>query len=190
VLPDAADPRVQQVADTFTHDVLDALKDAGGEPAASSAAGGAFGDLPLPRKLAGVEAGLGRLKLVRAQAIRIGDAVIVGAPNEIVCEIAMNIKKRSPASNTLVAGYCYNAVGPWHRGRDGSGGYICAASHFDQGGYEVRVSPYAPEAEEVFTRGMVQLVTRMLEGDSGGTKTRPNRPPGSRARVRHGRRSG
>ena len=161
VLPDAADPRVQEVADAFTRDVLATLER---EAAfgADARVGGAFADVALPRKAAGVEAGLGRFKRVRAQALRIGHAVIVGSPNEIVCEIAMNIKRQSPAENTLVAGYCYNAVGPWHPRRDGVGGYIPAAAHYEFGGYEVSVSPYSPEAEAVFTREMVALAARVI----------------------------
>jgi hypothetical protein len=69
----------------------------------------------------------------------------------------MNLKARSPAPVTLPVSYCANAPGPWHAGRDGVGGYIPAASQYESGGYEVRVSPYAPEAEEVYTREMLAL---------------------------------
>jgi len=161
VLDDAADPRVQQVADTFTRDVLATLAAA---PAlgADARVAGAFHDIALPRKLAGMEAGLGRVKRIRAQALRIGDVLILGSPNEIVCEIAMDIKKQSPVANTLIAGYCANAIGKWHPKRDGSGGYIPAAAHYDLGGYEVAVSPYSPEAEAVYTREMLELARKMV----------------------------
>lgn len=163
VLDDAADPRVQEVADTFTRDVLKTLAS---EPAfgADARVAGAFHDIALPRKLSGIEAGLGRFKRIRAQALRIGEVVLLGSPNEIVCEIAMSIKKRSPAANTLVAGYCANAIGPWHPRRDGVGGYIPAAAHYDTGGYEVQVSPYSREAEAIFTREMVKLARTILGG--------------------------
>jgi len=166
ILDDATDPRVQEVADTFTRDVRKALRR---KPSSSAGArvAGAFHDMALPRKVSGVEGGLGRLKRIRAQALRIGDVVIVGSPNEIVCEIAMNIKKQSPARHTLVAGYCYNAVGPWHPGRDGSGGYIPAAAHYEGGGYEVRVSPYAPEAEAIYTREMLALAASLWQDARG-----------------------
>jgi len=163
VLGDAADPRVQEVADAFTTDVTEAL---GGEaaPVAGARVAGRFRDIALPRKTAGMEAGLGRFKRIRAQALRIGSLVVVGSPNEIVCEIAMNIKEQSPAAHTMVAAYCYNAIGAWHPGRDGVGGYIPTAAHYEDGGYEVRVSPYAPDAEVVFTREMVELADAMTEG--------------------------
>ncbi len=156
VLEDAADPRVQEVADTFTGDVLQTLAAAPAFRGSGSVAG-AFRDIALPRKVSGVEAGLGRFKRIRAQAIRIGGVVIVGSPNEIVCEIALNIKRQSPAADTLIAGYCANAIGKWHPKRDGAGGYIPTAAHYDGGGYEVAVSPYAPEAEAVYTREMLAL---------------------------------
>lgn len=156
VLDDAVDPRVQEVADVFTRDVLKALAEETTFKADAHVAG-VFHDLALPRKVSGVEAGLGRLKCIRAQALRIGDVVFLGSPNEIVCEIVMNIKKQSPVEDTLVGGYCYNAIGPWHPHRDGVGGYLPAASHYEHGGYEVASTPYAPEAETVYTRGMVEL---------------------------------
>lgn len=162
VLDDAADPRVQEVADAFTRDVAETLA-AAPSFGAEARVGGAFHDMALPRKAAGVEAGLGRFKRIRAQAIRIGDVLIVGSPNEIVCEIAMNVKRQSPARNTLIAGYCYNAIGKWHPRRDGPGGYIPAAAHYDFGGYEVAVSPYSPEAEAVYTREMLALAKKALE---------------------------
>ena len=156
VLEDAADLRAQEVADAFTRDVLQTLAAAPAFRGEGSVAG-AFRDIALPRKASGVEAGLGRFKRIRAQAIRIGGVVIVGSPNEIVCEIALNIKRQSPAADTLIAGYCANAIGKWHPKRDGAGGYIPAAAHYDGGGYEVAVSPYAPEAEAIYTSEMVEL---------------------------------
>ena len=156
VLDDAADPRVQEVADVFTRDVRKTLAEKATLNADARVAG-TFCDLDLPRKLSGVEAGLGRMKRIRAQAVRIGEVVLLGSPNEIVCEIVMNIKKQSPVEDTIVGGYCYNAVGPWHPHRDGVGGYLPAASHYEGGGYEVSSSRYAPEAEAVYTRGMVKL---------------------------------
>lgn len=161
VLDDAADPRVQEVADVFTRDVLKAW-DQEVTFRADAHVGGMFYDLALPRKRSGIEAGLGRMKRIRAQTVRIGDVVLLGSPNEIVCEIVMNIKRQSPARDTLVGGYCYNAIGPWHPHRDGMGGYLPAASHYEHGGYEVASTPYAPEAEEVYTRGMVELVAMAM----------------------------
>jgi len=156
VLDDAADPRVQKVADVFTQDVRDTLAQ---EAAFASDArvAGRFQDLALPRKQSGMEAGLGRTKRIRAQSVRIGEVVLLGSPNEIVCEIVMNIKQQSPIRDTIVGGYCYNAVGAWHPRRDGVGGYLPAAAHYEHGGYEVSSSRYAPEAEAVYTRGMVEI---------------------------------
>ena len=156
VLDNAADPRVQEVADIFTRDVRETLAQeaAFGNDAYVT---GRFHDLALPRKQAGMEAGLGRTKRIRAQAVRIGEVLLLGSPNEIVCEIVMDIKQQSPIRDTIVGGYCYNAVGAWHPRRDGVGGYLPAAAHYEHGGYEVSSSRYAPEAEAIYTRGMVEL---------------------------------
>ncbi|KPK42653.1 MAG: hypothetical protein AMK72_14150, partial [Planctomycetes bacterium SM23_25] len=97
-----------------------------------------------------------------------GEVIVVGSPNEVVCEIAMNVKKASPAAHTLFAGYCYNAAGGWHPARDGAGGYIPAAAHYDFCGYEVRVSPYSAEAEAVYTREMVALAAKLAAMPTAG----------------------
>jgi hypothetical protein len=160
VLDDADDPRAREVADTFTRDVRKTLA---GDAAfgADARVAGAFHDIDLPRKLCGVEAGLGRFQRIRAQGLLIAQVLLVGSPNEVVCEIAGQIKKQSPVPQTLFASYCCNAVGPWHPGRDGVGGYLPAAAHYDFGGYEVRVSPYSAEAEAVYTRQVLQLADRL-----------------------------
>jgi hypothetical protein len=148
------------VAEAFTRDVLRTLERTGrlGDDARIA---GAFHDMALPRKAAGVEAGLGRCKHVRAQAIRIGPAIVIGSPEEVVCEVAMNVKRQSPAAETLFASYCPNAVGDPSRMHDSAGGYLPAAAHYEFGGYEVRVSPYSPEAEAVYTREMLALAAKI-----------------------------
>lgn len=60
------------------------------------------------------------------QALRIGDAVIVGLPGEPFVEIGLRIKSSSRAALTVVAGYANDAVG-----------YIPTDEAFDEGGYEV-----------------------------------------------------
>lgn len=164
VLPDANDPRVAEVAEAFAEDVRKTLSSAERAELGGDSVAGAFRDIDLPRKVAGVEAGLGRTKRIRAQGLRIGEALVLASPNEVVCEIMRNIKAHSPAPTTLTAGYCYNAAGPWHPARDGVGGYIPAAAHYDHGGYEVRVSPYSEKAEAVYVREMLALAAALHGG--------------------------
>ncbi len=60
--------------------------------------------------------------------MRLGDAAIVGLPGEAFCELGLEIKRRSPARYTLVAGLCNDAIG-----------YLPTRKAFQQGGYETTV---------------------------------------------------
>lgn len=66
--------------------------------------------------------------------IRIGDAVLIGAPIELVAEIGLNIKKASPFKHTLVAS---DTNGYLH--------YGVTAAHYAGGGYEATECLLAPQ---------------------------------------------
>lgn len=68
--------------------------------------------------------------------VRINDAVIWSAPVEMFCEIAMDVRDRSPFAHTLYFGYT-----------NGWFGYLPTAKGFDEGGYEPRTSPFTPRVE-------------------------------------------
>jgi neutral ceramidase len=68
--------------------------------------------------------------------VRINDAVIWSAPVELFCEIAMDIRERSPFAHTLYFGYT-----------NGWFGYLPTARGFEEGGYEPRTSPFTPQVE-------------------------------------------
>ncbi|MCX7011119.1 MAG: hypothetical protein NTW86_00895, partial [Candidatus Sumerlaeota bacterium] len=123
---------------------------------------GAFARLALPRKQSGIEAGLGRVKHVQAQALRVGPVVFSGLPCEIVWEIVRAVKDASPAPNTLPCSYVYNALGPNHPGASPVGGYLVAKAHFDDGGYEVSRTPFAPEAERAAVDGILRLIGEVM----------------------------
>jgi len=78
-----------------------------------------------------------------------GETVIWAAPQELFCEIAMNIRAASPFARTLYFGLT-----------NGSLLYLPTAAAFEEGGYEPNVSPYTPQAEADFTEG----VTAHLQG--------------------------
>jgi hypothetical protein len=81
--------------------------------------------------------------------VRINDAVIWAAPVELFCEIAMDIRQRSPFAHTYYFGYT-----------NGWFGYLPTAKAFAEGGYEPRTSPFSPQAEADLTR----TVTSFLHG--------------------------
>ncbi len=86
---------------------------------------------------------------VEVMTIRIGDAAIVGLPGEAFCQLGLEIKRRSPARHTLVAGLCNDAIG-----------YLPTKEAFLQGGYEPTVGStfYQPgSAERLIEAAVGQL---------------------------------
>ena len=80
-----------------------------------------------------------RLKLP-VRFVAINDTVIWSAPVEMFCEIAMNIRERSPFKQTFYFGYT-----------NGWFGYLPTARGFEEGGYEPKTSPFTAQAESDLT---------------------------------------
>ena len=83
-------------------------------------------------------------------ALRIGGVAFATFPGELFAEIGANIKRRSPHPNTLAWSYC-----------NGSVGYLPTAASYPDGGYEIRTTHCAPEAEAIYTEGALQLLARV-----------------------------
>jgi hypothetical protein len=81
--------------------------------------------------------------------VRINDTVIWSAPVEMFCEIAMDVRDRSPFSRTFYFGYT-----------NGWFGYLPTAKAFEEGGYEPRTSPFTPQVES----DVGQAVTVFIQG--------------------------
>ena len=81
--------------------------------------------------------------------VRINDALIWSAPVEMFCEIALDIRDRSPFAHTLYFGYT-----------NGWFGYLPTEKAFAEGGYEPRTSPFTPRVEADVT----QAVTAFIQG--------------------------
>lgn len=75
------------------------------------------------------------------------DVAIWAAPLELFCEIAMDIRNRSPFPYTLYFGYC-----------NGWLGYFPTKAEFAFGGYEPSTSPYTEQGEEDLTRAVVSYL--------------------------------
>ncbi len=104
-----------------------------------------------------------RLKMARVQhepdsvevmAIRVGDAAFVGLPGEAFCELGLEIKRRSPAHHTLVAGLTNDAIG-----------YLPTLEAFEQGGYEPMVGStfYEPGSAEWLVEAAVEQLEQLFE---------------------------
>jgi hypothetical protein len=68
--------------------------------------------------------------------IALNDTVIWSAPVEMFCEIALDVRARSPFARTFYFGYT-----------NGWFGYLPTAKAFAEGGYEPRTSPFTAQAE-------------------------------------------
>jgi len=84
---------------------------------------------------------------IRLSVFKIGELVLSGVSGELVNEIGMNIKNRSPYSNTIVVTHC-----------NGSSGYIVADKMYPEGGYEVKVTRMMPGVEKPLADKFVELI--------------------------------
>ena len=80
---------------------------------------------------------------------RIGDIAFVGIGCEVLTEIGMVIKAASPYKHTFVITHC-----------NGAAGYLVPKDLYIEEGYEVRSSPFAPQAADM----VVKEAVRMLHG--------------------------
>lgn len=90
---------------------------------------------------------------VEVMAIRIGDVALVGLPGENFSESGLELKRRSPAKHTLVAGLANDAIG-----------YLPRREAFQQGGYEPAVGStrYEPGAAERLVEAAVSDLERLF----------------------------
>ena len=81
------------------------------------------------------------------QSMRIGETVLVSAPVEPFAELADEIKKRSGAPNTVFSGFS-----------NGHYAYLTTDMAFEEGGYEVSVTPFAPGAAGLTVEASLEAV--------------------------------
>jgi neutral ceramidase len=111
----------------------------------------AFTTLQLPAKppedsSARKKANLGTLPLDVSVA-RVGDVAFVGLGAEVCTEIGMAIKAASPCAHTFVITHC-----------NGAASYLPTKEMYVQGGYEVRTSPFGPQAADIVIRESIRLL--------------------------------
>jgi len=84
------------------------------------------------------------------QLLRLGDAVLVGSPLEVLTEVSLRVKKDSPFAHTFIAAF--------------SNGYLHYGSpveNYDRGGYEVVECLLAPQWQEIYQRAVGELMGRL-----------------------------
>ena len=94
----------------------------------------------------GTEGGRSMVKLP-VRFLRINDAFVWSLPVEMFCEIALNVRNRSPFSHTFYFGYT-----------NGWLGYLPTAQAFEEGGYEPDTSPYTGQAEADVNRAVLGFI--------------------------------
>jgi hypothetical protein len=71
----------------------------------------------------------------------------VGLGGEVFNEIGKAIKAASPFPHTVVITHC-----------NGAAGYLPTQPSYDEGGYEIKSSPFAPAAAEQVVKEAVQML--------------------------------
>lgn len=85
------------------------------------------------------------------QSIRIGECAIFAFPGELFVEIGLRIKRRSPFNPTYIVGYA-----------NGYFGYLPTRKAFEEGGYEVMMSHFAPGADELVEEAAVRMLNSLV----------------------------
>jgi len=80
-------------------------------------------------------------------AAKVGDIAFVGIGCEVLTEIGMSIKAASPYKHTFVITHC-----------NGVAGYLPPKHVYIQGGYEIKSSPFAPQAADIVVRGAIGML--------------------------------
>ena len=84
---------------------------------------------------------------IRLSMVKIGDLVLAGISGELMTEIGMEVKSKSPYSGTIIVTHC-----------NGSSGYICTDKSFTEGGYEIKVTRLMPGAEKPIISKLVEMI--------------------------------
>jgi len=81
---------------------------------------------------------------------RIGDIAFVGIGCEVLTEIGTKIKAGSPYKHTFVITHC-----------NGAAGYLPPAELYIEGGYEIKSSPFAPDAADMVVKQAVKMLNEL-----------------------------
>ncbi len=87
------------------------------------------------------------------QGIRIGSVALISIQDEPFIEIGQRIAAESPFAHTLFSGYS-----------NGNFGYLPVRDAFPEGGYEVSVSLYSPDAADIVVREAGRMLHELAAG--------------------------
>ncbi|MHC4744166.1 MAG: hypothetical protein ACYS8Z_19790, partial [Planctomycetota bacterium] len=107
-----------------------------------------FVELALPSKPG--EDSDDKVPTLNITAGRVGDIAFIGFGCEMCTEIGMAIKAASPFEHTFVITHC-----------NGAAGYLPTKDMYKEGGYEVRSSPFGPEAGELVVKQSLKILYQL-----------------------------
>ena len=84
------------------------------------------------------------------QALRIGDLGIAAVPGELLVELGLDLKARSPFSQTMVIELANDSVG-----------YLPTRQSYEEGGYEPEASVFAPGCGEQIVDVALDLLKQL-----------------------------
>lgn len=87
---------------------------------------------------------------MEVQGIRIGSLALLGTPIEPFIELGMAVARDSPFPMTMVSGYS-----------NGYRNYLPTAAEYSRGGYEVGITPYTPDAPQVYLDTHRQVLSEL-----------------------------
>lgn len=89
-------------------------------------------------------------KPLNVTVAKIGDMALVGLGCELLTEIGMAIKAGSPFEHTFVITHC-----------NGSAGYLPPKHLYEEGGYEINQTGFAPDAADLLVKETLQMLNRL-----------------------------
>jgi len=89
-------------------------------------------------------------KQLNVTVARIGDVAVVGVGCELLTEIGMAIKDASPFEHTLLISHC-----------NGKAGYLPPKHLYEEGGYEIDQTGFAPGAAEILVKKSLRMLSEL-----------------------------
>jgi neutral ceramidase len=96
---------------------------------------------------------------IELQGIRIGSTALVGIPVEPFAEIGAQVKAQSPFSTTFFSGYT-----------NGVNAYLPISEAYDEGGYEVWMTPFARESAAMVVDEAAGLLNELWATSRGASR--------------------
>ena len=88
---------------------------------------------------------------ITAQSMRMGETVLVSIPVEPFVELADEVKKRSGSANTIFSGFSNGHIN-----------YLATDMAYEEGGYEVSVTVFAPGSAELSIGASLAAIDNVL----------------------------